>query len=71
MEPISLIFFSLTTKFWAVINFLVTISQQIFAQATTAELSWPVQNFVVIALMEIEWKESKTSLRFGLCYENH
>ena len=53
--------FSLTIqirwKFYlAVIQLLMSISQQHFAHATTAQLSCHVQNFVTITVLEFLWK---------------
>ena len=44
-------------------------SQQNFAHAMTAVLSWHVQNFVVIQYLEIELKENLFSVKFEFLCE--
>ena len=36
----------------------------VFAQATTAQLSCHVQNFVAITLLESRWKQNEISIKF-------
>ena len=48
----------------AVIQLLPVRSQQIFAHAMTAQLSWHVQNFVVITLSESMLKQNQISIKF-------
>ena len=41
-------------------------SQQIFAHATTAQLSCHVQNFVAITVLELRWEWNENSIEFEL-----
>ena len=54
-----------------VIPFLVMISLQNFAHATTAQLSWHVYKFVAIALLEFGWAQNEIFKEFKLCWEDH
>ena len=48
----------------AVIPLLAIRLQQIFAHATTAQLSCHVQNFVAITVLELRWEWSEISIEF-------
>ena len=48
----------------AVIPLLAIRLQQIFAHATTAQLSGHVQNFVAITVLESRWKWNEISIKF-------
>ena len=50
----------------AVIPLLTNRSQQIFAHATTAQLSCHVQNLVVITVLESRWEWNEISIGFEL-----
>ena len=50
----------------AVIPLLAIRSQQIFAHATTAQLSCQVQNFVTITVLESRWEWNEISIEFEL-----
>ena len=54
----------------AVIPLLAIRSQQIFAHATTAQLSCHVQNFVVITVLESRWEWNEISIEFELRWKN-
>ena len=54
----------------AVIPLLASRSHQIFAHATTAQLSCHVQNFVVITVLESRWKWNEISIEFELWWKN-
>ena len=54
----------------AVIPLLAIKSQQIFAHATTAQLSCHVQNFVAITLLESTWEWNEISIEFELRWKN-
>ena len=41
-----------------------------FAHAMTAELSWHVQNFVVITVSKFAWEQNKICIKFKLCVKN-
>ena len=45
-------------------------SQQIFAHATTAQLSCHVQNIVAIIVLESGWEWNKISIEFELRWKN-
>ena len=49
---------------FAVIPLMAIISKQIFAHATTAQLSCHVQNFVSITVLESRWND--ISIKFEL-----
>ena len=58
-------------KFRLVITPLLAIrSQQIFAHATTAQLSCRVQNFVAITVLESRWEWNDISIEFELRWKN-
>ena len=46
----------------AIIPLLAVRSQQIFARATTAQLSCHAQNFVAITVLELRWKWNEISI---------
>ena len=48
----------------AVIPLLAISTQQIFAHATTAQLSCHVQNFVAITVLESRWEWNEISIEF-------
>ena len=48
----------------AVIPLLAIRSQQIFAHTTTAQLSWHVQKFVAITILESRWERNEISIEF-------
>ena len=48
----------------AVISLLAIRSQQLFAHATTAELSCHVQNYVAIIVLESRWEWNEVSIEF-------
>ena len=54
----------------AVIPLLAIRSQQIFAHATTAQLSCHVQNFVAITVLESRWEWNEISIEFELRWKN-
>ena len=54
----------------AVIPLLAIRSQQIVAHATTAQLSWHVQNFVAITVLELRWEWNEISMEFELRWIN-
>ena len=54
----------------AVIPLLAIRSQQIFAHATTAQLSCHVQNFVAITVLELRWVWNEISIEFELRWKN-
>ena len=54
----------------AVILLLAIRSQQIFAHATTAQLSCHVQNFVAITVLELRWEWNEISIEFELRWKN-
>ena len=54
----------------AVIPLLAIRSQQIFAHATTAQLSCHVQNFVAITVLESRWEWNEISNEFELRSKN-
>ena len=54
----------------AVIPLLAIRSQQIFAHATTAQLSCHVQNFVAITLFESRWERNVISIEFELRWKS-
>ena len=54
----------------AVIPLLAIRSQQIFAHATTAQLSCQVQNFVAITALESIWEWNELSIEFELRWKN-
>ena len=54
----------------AVIPLLAIRSQQIFAHATTAQLSCHVQNFVAIIVLESRWQWNEISIEFELWWKN-
>ena len=54
----------------AVIPLLVIRSQQIFAHATTAQLSCHVQNIVAITVLESRWECNEISIEFELRWKN-
>ena len=54
----------------AVILLLAIRSQQIFAHATTAQLSCHVQNFVAITVLEFRWQLNEISIEFELRWKN-
>ena len=54
----------------AIILLLAVRSQQIFAHATTAQLSCHVQNFVAIAVLELRWEWNEISIEFKLRRKN-
>ena len=54
----------------AVIPLSVIRSQQIFAHATTAQLSCHVQNFAAIAVLESRWEWNEISIEFELWWKN-
>ena len=54
----------------ALIQVLMTISQQNLAHATTAQLSCHVPNFVAITLLVSEWEQNEISITFELWWKN-
>ena len=54
---------------FAVIQFLVLGSIQNFAHATTVQLSWRKQNFVVIILLGFRQEENIYSIHFLIMIE--
>ena len=54
----------------AVIPLLAIRLQQIFAHATTAQLSCHVQNFVAITVLESRWEWNDISIKFELRWKN-
>ena len=54
----------------ALIPLLAIRSQQIFAHATTAQLSCHVQNFVAITVLESRWERNVISIEFQLRWKN-
>ena len=54
----------------AVIPLMAIRSQQIFAHATTAQLSCHVQNFVAITVLESRWEWNEISIEFELRWKN-
>ena len=54
----------------AAIPLLAIRSQQIFAHATTAQLSCHVQNFVAITVLESRWEWNEISIEFELRWKN-
>ena len=54
----------------AVIPFVAIRSQQIFAHATTAQLSCHVQNFAAITVLESRWERIEISIEFELRWKN-
>ena len=54
----------------AVIPLLAIRSTQIFAHATTAQLSCHVQNFVAITVLESRWDWNEISIEFELRWKN-
>ena len=54
----------------AVIPLLAIRSRQIFAHATTAQLSCHVQNFVTIALLDSRWEWNEISIEFEMWWKN-
>ena len=54
----------------AVIPLLAIRSQQIFAHATTAQLSCHVQNFVAITVLESRWEWNEISIDLELRWKN-
>ena len=54
----------------ALIPLLAIRSQQIFAHATTAQLSCHVQNFVAITVLESRWERNVISIEFELRWKN-
>ena len=54
----------------AVIPLLAIRSQQIFAHATTAQLSCHVQNFVAIIILKSRWEWNEISIEFELRWKN-
>ena len=45
-------------------------SQQIFTHATTAQLSYHVQNFIAIKVLESRWGWNEISIEFELRWKN-
>ena len=61
--------FSIVIQIQWKINFSVTslygtISLQIFAHVTTAQLSCHVQNFIAIILLQLGWQQNEISIEF-------
>ena len=54
----------------AVIPLLAIRSRQIFAHATTAQLSCHVQNFVAITLLDSRWEWNEISIEFEMRWKN-
>ena len=54
----------------AVTPLLAIRSQQIFAHATTVQLSCHVQNFVAITVLELRWEWNEISIEFELRWKN-
>ena len=54
----------------AVIPLMAIKSQQIFAHATTTQLSCHVHNFVAITVLEPKWEWNKISIEFELRWKN-
>ena len=54
----------------AITPLLAIRSQQIFAHATTAQLSCHVQNFVAITVSESRWEWHEISIEFELRWKN-
>ena len=70
-EPVSLKFFLPAIQIrWklrlAIIPLLVVRSQQIFAHATTAQLSCHAQNVIAITVLESRWEWNEISIEFEL-----
>ena len=55
---------------FVVIRFLGIGSLQSFAHATTAQLSWHVQNFVTIAPLAFGWEQNEISTEFDFRWGN-
>ena len=59
------------TMHFDITQFLGIWSQQNFTQATTAQLLWHVQNFVVITQLDTEWEQNKCFVEFDFQWKNH
>ena len=75
LGPVSLMIFLPAVRVrWklrlAVIPLLAIRSQQVFAHATTAQLSCHVRNFVAITVFEPRWERSEVSIEFELRWGN-